>query len=135
MAFPPRIAVLRVAGGGLLFAAAVLFAPARAAAGCGDYVTILNDGPDGARTTAHGTPDDPRPAHHGPAKPCHGPGCRNSPGHPPVPPPPPTAGSPPHDALPAAPACPEPPGVGRLPTGPSPSPRHVPLPIFHPPRG
>jgi hypothetical protein len=134
MAIRSRTAVLRVTGGGLLLAAAVLLAPAQAAAGCGDYVTVLNDGPAGNSTTPHGPTGDHGPAHNGPVKPCHGPGCRDAPGHLPVPIPPPTAGSPPHDALPAASACPEPPGVGRLPTGPSLSPRHVPRPIFHPPR-
>jgi hypothetical protein len=69
MATRSRTAVLRLTGGGLLLAAAVLLAPARAAAGCGDYVTILNDGPTG----------DHGPAHPGPAKPCHGPGCSGSP--------------------------------------------------------
>jgi hypothetical protein len=64
---------VRVAGGGLLLAAAMLFAPGRAAAECGDYVTILSDGPGG-------TPGEHGPAHHGPAKPCHGPGCSSTPG-------------------------------------------------------
>jgi hypothetical protein len=69
MAIGPPATVLRLAGGGLLLAAAVLLAPARAAAGCGDYVTILNDGPTG----------DHSPSDRDPAKPCHGPGCSGSP--------------------------------------------------------
>jgi hypothetical protein len=73
MAIRSRTAVLRVVGGGLLLAAAVLLAPARAAAGCGDYVTILNDGQSGSPAGDHG------PGQPGPATPCHGPGCSGDP--------------------------------------------------------
>jgi hypothetical protein len=70
-------------GGAMLLFAAVALSPSTAAAGCGNYVSIL----DGKI--------DPMSGHHGPEAPCHGPGCSN---HPPAPlapvPPPPTSPSP-----------------------------------------
>lgn len=70
----PTAVLPRLVAVALLAAAGLLVAPDRAAAGCGDYVSVAPD-----------TPDDPAAGRHapaGPAAPCHGPGCSNAPSHP-----------------------------------------------------
>jgi len=81
----------------LLLAAAACATPGRASAGCGDYVTILNDSNQtaGASHRAVPAPDGTTGgATESPVKPpCHGPNCSESPARhlPPVPPPAPVS--------------------------------------------
>jgi len=70
----------------LLLVAAAYATPGRASAGCGDYVTILNDS---SGASHHHVMPAPGEATESPAKPpCHGPNCSESPARhfPPVPP-------------------------------------------------
>jgi hypothetical protein len=67
--------LLRATGIALAIAAGVVLSPARATAGCGDYVHVA--GPTGEAAPApanHDRDDLPRP--------CHGPGCSNRPSQP-----------------------------------------------------
>ncbi|MBX9625518.1 MAG: hypothetical protein K2X82_17055 [Gemmataceae bacterium] len=69
--------MVRTTGIALAIAAGVAFSPARATAGCGDYVHIAGPpaGPTGVATAppdGHALDDLPRP-------PCHGPGCSERP--------------------------------------------------------
>src|SRR5205823_1960111 len=70
------------------------FAPAWAAASCGDYVTVTHganqDGTTGRSTATHPAPGQPVPAH--PDRPCHGPTCSSDDLPPPPPPPAPVRG-------------------------------------------
>ena len=76
--------VVRGAGAAVLLAAAVLLLPQRAAAACGDYVTIADDHGAATSSPAHDThPADGRPASPGP---CHGPNCSRGPSEPFAPP-------------------------------------------------
>jgi hypothetical protein len=54
----------------LLLLAVACFSPARASAGCGDYVTIRDDATAPAHRVTPQTPANP---------PCHGPNCSGSP--------------------------------------------------------
>src|SRR5579872_7187317 len=69
----------------LLLAAGVLFAPSRASAECGDYITIIKHGSDSGHTQAN-TSHDQSAQHHinnsmPPSTPCKGPNCSSSPSH------------------------------------------------------
>ena len=73
-------AVVRAIGIALAITAGVAFSPARASAGCGDYVHLAGQmaGPTGNAMPLpanHEREDLPRP-------PCHGPGCSNRPSQP-----------------------------------------------------
>src|SRR5262245_7849698 len=124
-----RNRLLRTTGAASLLAVAVLLAPQRASAACGDYVTIVGE---------QRTPDAGQPGH-GPSlplKPCHGPGCSAGPCGPAAPLPAPVTTSPnPNEGvagLPGVPAdprdpdrFPRPTSCGRV--------VHRPLSVFHPP--
>jgi hypothetical protein len=73
----------------LLLVVVACSTPARAAAECGDYVTILNSSQNASHTTSVANPNPEQM----PAKPCHGPNCSSSPARefPPVPPAPSTS--------------------------------------------
>jgi hypothetical protein len=118
----------------LLLAAAACATPGRASAGCGDYVTILND----SSGASHHAMPAPEGATESPAKPpCHGPHCSRSPSRdsPPVPPPAPVS-APAQEfthRLAAPSGADDPHGsFGRDDS--SPRPVRNPTSIFHPPR-
>jgi hypothetical protein len=72
---PPLPSPLRGWRAALLLVAVVCLSPERAAAGCGDHVTILNDS---AKPDQHATPGTSEvPAN--PARPCEGPNCSGVP--------------------------------------------------------
>ena len=124
----PQPQTLRGFGAALLLAASVLGLPGRAAATCGDYVTIAGQPGHGAHDRQPGQDD-------GSPQPCHGPGCSKQPEKPAVPTAPPAT----------APAQPKHASGGFTPDADSghsgwcrlESERgsvHSPQPIFHPPR-
>ena len=121
--------VLRTVGAASLLAVAVLFAPQRASAACGDYVTIVGEHGRPANGPEGHDPDSPR-------EPCHGPNCSAAPCGPVLPPPAaPTGPTGPNEALAGLPGPTD--GTG----GPNPYPRpassgravHRPPLVFHPP--
>ena len=78
--------MIRSLGVAFVLAVAFAFSPGRAEAGCGDYVTILND-----QSASHSMPDPM--AGHLPKKPCHGPSCSEKPSLPAAPTPAPVSSS------------------------------------------
>ena len=79
---PPNL-ILRLVATGLLVALGVGVTPGRAAAECGDYVTVLGE------QVSHGSPQPDADRSHGmparPDRPCHGPNCSSNPTTPAVP--------------------------------------------------
>jgi hypothetical protein len=119
--------VFRAVGAAVVPAVVLLCCANSAAAGCGDYVTIL--GPDGKLQMPAGHGNEPTKA------PCHGPNCSGAPKAPAPIPPAPTSPAPVVKALvPLADGQPGDPGRGRLPPPPDGSPVRLTSFIFHPPR-
>jgi hypothetical protein len=118
----------RLAAGTLLVAAALLISPDRAAAECGDYVTI-QDG-----RSNHAMPG-PAAGDHLPKTPCHGPGCSKLPTVPFSPIPTPVTASADAKALALGLGDVPPTAGGRtIPVSSAAAPTRQPDSIFHPPR-